>query len=139
MMNTHQGYNSGHPWYYHLGGKRLTLKEIREDVKASGYQGYRADDIHAADAMPEPRRSERLRALRAEAKQSLAEDVSRYRELARKLTAYRRETSGQSIDGVSDCVHTDIGLKHNHIYNEFAHLHVIGGLLAKQRDLFDLL
>lgn len=136
MMNTHHGYSSGHPWYYHLGGKRLSLKEIQAEVIASGYRGYRADDIENADQMAEPKRSETLRRLRADANRSLREDVSRYRELARKLTAHRRASGDEPTGGICDCVHTNIGLKHNHIYNQFAHLHFIDSLLAKQGDLF---
>lgn len=138
-MRTHQGYSAGHPWYYHRGGRRLSLKEIQAAVIARGYKGYRADEIRAADQMAEPRRSETLRMLRADAKRNLCRDISHYREVARKLTAYRRETSGQPIGGICDSVHTNIALKHNHIFNELAHLHVIDGLLARQGDLFDLL
>ncbi|NVD26780.1 hypothetical protein HUO14_02530 [Parasphingorhabdus flavimaris] len=136
MEFTHEGYGAGHPWYYVLGGKRLSLKEIQLSAKASGYRGYRADEIEKADQMNEPRRSESLRSLREIAKQELGQDVVRYRELAKQL-ARRRDAGFEDSeeDGCAD-IHTNISLKHNHIYNELAHILVIDELLSKQGDLF---
>ena len=136
MRHSHQGYNSGHPWYYLLGGKRLTLKEIRQDVRASGYRGYLERDIDAADRLPEPKRSDALRAIRKRVTKSIAQDIARYREVARKLASHRAEgLDVEPFRGAAD-IHTAISLKHNHIYNEFAHLHVIDHLLNRQPDLF---
>jgi len=135
MEFTHEGYGAGHPWYYVLGGKRLSLKEIQLSAKASGYRGYRADEIEKADQMMEPRRSESLRSLREIAKQELGQDITRYRELAGQL-ARRRETGIEDRQNGCDDIHTNISLKHNHIYNELAHILVIDELLSKQGDLF---
>jgi hypothetical protein len=34
-------------------------------------------------------------------------------------------------------IHMSMSLKHNHIYNQFAHLLTLDELLGRQRDLFD--
>jgi hypothetical protein len=47
------GYSPGHPWYYHLGGRPLTFKQIRENVRRSGYRGYKPEDIAAIDCKAE--------------------------------------------------------------------------------------
>lgn len=136
MEFTHGGYGAGHPWYYVLEGKRLSLKQIQLSAKASGYRGYRSEEIEKADQMNEPRRSESLRSLREVAKHELGQDVARYRELARQL-ARRREAGVENVeDGGCADIHTNISLKHNHIYNELAHILVIDELLSKQGDLF---
>lgn len=81
----HEGYNPGHPWYYFLGGRPKRLKEILQATRACGYQGYAREDIAAADAMAEPKRSETLRAMRAKFEADLRRDISRYRECVREL------------------------------------------------------
>lgn len=136
---THCGYGAGHPWFYFLGGPVLTPKEIRAEVKYTGYRGYLAEDICIADRKPEPHRSKALRELRAEVRRMLGEDISRYRKVARELHAYRREHAHvEVLPSSSADVHTAISLKHNHIYNDFAHLLRLDEALSKQRDLFDL-
>lgn len=138
MKQTHEGYPSSHPWYYVLGGKRLSLKEIREETRASGYRGYMAREIDEADALAEPRRSQTLRAMGQEARTRLALDVSSYRQMARELARYRAgEASGEGSERCAP-IHMAISLKHNHISNCFAHLIALDELLAKQGDLFDL-
>ncbi len=133
------GYRSGHPWYYVRGGRVLRLKEIREAARASGYKGYRERDINAADCKDEPRRSEILRAMRMLALNNLHRDISCYRELKRRLFQYRRSLKSQFENG-SPCkdIHVNISLKHNHMFNEFAHLIVIDELLSQQGDLFEM-
>lgn len=59
----------------------MSLKEIRESARASGYKGYRADAIAKADKLHEPRRSQVLREIREQAKRELNNDVSLYRKL----------------------------------------------------------
>jgi hypothetical protein len=135
---THCGYGAGHPWFYFLGGPVLTPKEIREEVRRSGYRGYLADDICKADRKPEPQRSKALRELRAEMRRMLRADISRYREVARALHAYRRQQAHVTERPVSSAdIHMSMSLKHNHIYNQFAHLLTLDELLGRQRDLFD--
>jgi len=130
------GYNFGHPWYYVLGGEILSPKQIRAEVSAGSYQGYMAEEINAVDNKPEPHRSEALRAFKAKFANDLAEDISRYRQIA---CAIRQDRTENPIfiepDSCAD-VHTDISLKYAHIYNDFAHLNYIEDLLAQQGDLF---
>lgn len=132
----HEGYSSGHPWYYVLGGRRLRMKEIRADAEASGYHGYMARDIEQADNYVEPKRSHTLRAMRERVVKELARDVPRYRELSRRL-ARRREAGAEDLNqAICDDIHTNISLKHNHLFNDFAHLARLDDLLSKQGDLF---
>jgi len=138
MEHECEGYSAGHPWYYLRGGRRLSLKEIRESVRARGYRGYLADDIAKADNMCEPQRSEALRAMRAEAVADLKCDVSRYRKLSLDLVRRREAGLDKTHDGCCADIHTSLSLKHNHIYNAFAHLVTLDGLLEKQGDLFGL-
>lgn len=130
-------YRPGHPWYYLLGGKVLLPSAICEAVRKAGYQGYRTD-IDATDTMSEPKRSTTLRAIRAAVLEELRRDLSRYREVARALRLYRRETTSDPLPDICADVHTAISLMHNHLYNDFAHLMRLDTLLSHQRDLFDL-
>ncbi len=134
-----RGYSTGHPWYYYVGAPVLYPKEILEEARKSVtvYRGYMTEDIKALDKRNEPQRSEALRKLRGEVVEKLHLDISRYRELARKLAEYRKRQPPIPA-GVSACndIHTNISLKHNHIYNEFAHLVFIDELLSVQQDLF---
>ena len=126
------GYNFGHPWYYVLGGEILLPKQIRAEVSAGNYQGYMAEEINAVDNKPEPHRSEALRAFKEKFLKDLAEDISRYRQIA---CAIRRDRAENPIFIEPD-IHADISLKYAHIYNDFAHLNYIEDLLAQQGDLF---
>lgn len=132
---THGGYGSGHPWYYNLGGKVLSPKQIKESVKQSGYQGYMRSDIAAADNRAEPQRSQTLREMRRKAMLDLASDLNGYRARARELAAFRSEHPEPCEPSSAD-IHTNISLKHNHLFNDFAHLIWLDDLLSKQGDLF---
>ena len=137
-MKTHCGYNSGHPWYYLLGGKALAPKQIRDCAKASSYRGYREEKILAAGNKAEPKRSEALRKIRREVMNDLTKDISVYRHCVFELNDHRRN-HGEATNPVScDDVHTAMSLKHNHIYNGFAHLACLDELPEQQCDLFEL-
>ncbi|ATG43639.1 hypothetical protein [Phaeobacter piscinae] len=133
---TYQDYSTGHPWYYFLGGKVLTPKQILEATRQSGYQGYCRDEIAKAAALCEPQRSAKLRAIKSEAMQGVRDDLTRYRQLA--LTLHRHGRQRPALDRVTACddIHTNISLKHNHLVNGFAHLLTIDHLLSQQGDLF---
>lgn len=132
------GYNAGHPWYYIRGGSILKPREISAAVKVRGYQGYMADDIIQADKRPEPQRSEALRSIKANVLKSFWDDLSHYRALATQLRKYRQTNDPKYAGKICDDIHTSISLKHNHIYNDLAHLHFLDDCLSKQKDLFDL-
>lgn len=138
MKDTKGGeYRPGHPWYYVLGGEVLRPRAILEHVKARGYRGYLSRDIDEADNMREPKRSQRLRAMREAASASLRANISRYREMAREL---HKERAGTSLSPKPICseLHSSVSLKHNHVFNDFAHLCELDRLISKQGDLFDL-
>lgn len=135
---SHCGYHSGHPWYYLLGGKVLTPKEIRDCVAAGTYRGYRADDIRTLAKKPEPQRSTAIRKIRAQVTDELKADIARYRQYVFALHAHRRTTDGLETPRSCDDIHTAVSLKHNHIVNGFAHLALLNELPAQQGDLFAL-
>ena len=136
---TYEDYSQGHPWYYFLGGAVPSLKAILRKVKDKSYKGYLADDIEKISQMQEPKRSEKLRAMRVKFLNELRNDLHRYRHLACELHRYRAEKSGSNPTEATCCeaVHTNISLKHNHLYNNFAHLVLIDDYLSEQPDLFD--
>ena len=104
----HEGYHPGHPWYYYLGGKPLSPREILEATRHSGYLGYARERIANLDHLSEPKRSQSLRAERDKFRSDLREDI-----------------------------HVALSLKHNHMVNNFGHLILLDELLSKQKDLFD--
>ena len=105
---SHCGYNAGHPWYYLLGGKVLTPKEIRAHVITGNYRGYRADDIRALANKCERKRSEGLRKIRQEVMRELKADIARYRQCVFQLHEYRRATDGLPVPNVCADVHTAV-------------------------------
>lgn len=127
------GYDAGHPWYYVLGGAPLGPKQILRSVRARRYRGYLQEEIALSAARCEPRRSEELRKIRMCVHSSLRIDLARYRELVRALRRSRR--SGEAPE-CSD-LHTAVSLKHNHLFNDLAHLDWIDELLSVQLDLFE--
>ncbi|NHK26291.1 hypothetical protein FF098_000045 [Parvularcula flava] len=131
------GYCPSHPWYYVLGGKVLSLKQIRFEAEHNNYRGYMPDRLDEIDAKSEPKRSQSLRQLRSKIREDLKRDVSRYKELANQLRRNRHQGSTKT-GNACEAVHTAISLKHNHLYNDFAILREIETMLTKQRDLFDL-
>ncbi|MEZ5938376.1 MAG: hypothetical protein R3C52_09155 [Hyphomonadaceae bacterium] len=137
-MTKHFEYSSGHPWYYVLGGAVLFPRQIVNDVHNRGYRGYAASDIVAADALSEPKRSRMLRDYREKFRDDLKRDLSRYRQCANALRSWREHHALNHNDPECADVHTNISLKHNHLYNDFAHLIWLEELLSRQRDLFDL-
>lgn len=132
-------YSPGHPWYYHLGGRVLFPKDICEAVEASGYRGWRERILDEIDQKAEPVRSAELRQLRNTVHIELRANLSRYRECARLLSGYRRRGGKSNNLPVCANIHSALSLKHNHLYNDFAHLLVIEELLGKQPDLFESL
>lgn len=133
---THKNYNAGHPWYYFLGGSIPSLKEIQDDARQSKYQGYRRDDIAAADRKSEPTRSNALRAIRSDVLIELKRDIAGYRKRALELHRYRAANALPDEPVVCDGIHTNISLKHSHLFNDFGHLIYLDELLSKQGDLF---
>ncbi|WP_395173525.1 hypothetical protein [Roseibium alexandrii] len=133
---THMGYPVGHCWYYLLGGKVLSPKQIRQKTLDSGYQGYAAEDIALADRKAEPQRSSALRQLRAKFEADLQQDISRYRQCVLALHRYRKVSPITGRPTCAEDVHVNLSLKYAHLVNNFAHLATIDNLLNRQGDLF---
>lgn len=127
------GYDAGHPWYYVLGGVPLGPKQILAAVRIRKYRGYLREEIAGADARCEPRRSEELRCLRQKVVASFRCDLAQYRRAVLHLRRYRKATDRQTCTDI----HTSVSLKHNHLFNDLAHLAWIDELLSIQADLFE--
>lgn len=131
-------YSPGHPWYYKLGGRVLNPSAIMEEVKQDNYRSYMADDITKAANMAEPRRSQKLREIKSQHVERLAQDLEIYRKCVHKLRELRNNHG--DIDHSEGCLdlYTSLSLKHNHIYNDMAVLLYADTLLCNsiQLDLF---
>lgn len=127
-------YAPSHPWYYLLGGDILKPSAILAEVKTSGYRGYLSSQIEKSANKSEPQRSIELRKLDNESRSALFSDISRYRECVRELRLIREQHNENRTECLD--IHVSISLKHNHIYNDFAHLIRLDELLSEQPDLF---
>ena len=137
---THRGYSPSHPWYYYLGGHRLTLKHIRAYAAAKSDEysfKLMAEETLIADKREEPRRSEDLRKIRERLEIELTCDISRYRELVRELHNNRKYDADTEPFRSCNDIHTSLSLKFAHLYNGFSRLDHVNKLLSKQPDLFD--
>ncbi|WP_367389080.1 hypothetical protein [Lewinella sp. LCG006] len=134
--NKNNGYEPGHPWYYFLGGTVRTPRQIMEAVQNSGYLGYDVERIEKADARMEPQHSEALRQLKTEALDAYKKDLARYRELAFQLSQKRKNERTAEQGRACEDIHVNLSLKHNHLYNRFAHLIQLEERLQRQLDLF---
>ncbi|GAB1260737.1 hypothetical protein [Aurantivibrio plasticivorans] len=132
-------YSPGHPWYYKLGGRVLNPAAIMEEVKRNNYCSYKSNDIAKADSMVEPKRSAKLRAIKAEHVEKLAYDLERYRELVQELRELRKAQGDVDLSGDCRDLYVNLSLKHNHIYSDMSVLLYADTLLCKpaaQMDLF---
>lgn len=135
---TYGAYNFGHPWCYLLGNSVLTPKQIQQSVRSSSYRGYRQDEVLAASNRCEPKRSQLLREIRQQIIDELGKDISRYRKCVFELRRYWEQHGIPENPTCCDDIHVAVSLKHNHIYNGFAHLALRDELPAQQGDLFGL-
>ena len=130
------GYNAGHPWYHLLGNPVLSLKQIRGKAIASDYRGYMSNDIDAPAQKAEPQRTIALRKFRLAILEQLANDVSQYRKGVFNLRTFQDRGGINPSPSICDDIHVAVSLKHNHIYNDFAHLACLDELPNQQGDLF---
>ncbi|MEM5585916.1 hypothetical protein WNZ15_25900 [Roseibium sp. AS2] len=130
-----RGYSAGHPWYYLLGGKRPTLKQINAYAERFERRGYRVEEIDAAHRLPEPKRTAALSKVRSDIMEDLGRDMSGYREAVRNLSAYRENHQPEASPRSCDDVHVAISLKFSHLLNDFIHLQKLDSMPA-QLDLF---
>jgi len=130
-------YSSGHPWYYVLGGPILMPSDIRKKVKMKGYAGYLESDIEKAANRSEPQRSQELAEIKKSALASMKRNLSEYRHLVRELREHRQAHPERQKQPICDAIDTSMSLKHNHLYNDFAHLLFLETKTSNQLDLFD--
>lgn len=118
-------YSPSHPWFYKLGGKPISLKNIRHQVIQSQYQGYLADDIAKLHKMPEPNRSNRLLGMREECLAELRRDIQIYRRLRRELAHQIRNNTHNHDSTICTDIDVSLSLKYSHLSNHFAHLNAL--------------
>ena len=136
MENT---YCSGHPWYYKLGGKVLNPAAIMQQVKDENRCSYLLDEITKVNSMAEPKRSEKLRAIKAQHVEILARDLEIYRKYVQEIRELRKVQGDVDLSKGCRDLYVSLSLKHNHIYNDMAVLLYADTLLCKpaaQLDLF---
>ena len=109
-----------------------------KEARASGNRGFMADQIDKSDQMPEPKRSQALRKYRKQVTTELSQDARMYRVAVRDLHRYQAEQADDQQERHCQDVHVAVSLKYCHLYDDFAHLHVLNDLLEKQRNLFDI-
>lgn len=137
----HEGYCAGHPWYYLLGGTPPSLEQIAGEARRRGYQGWMRDIIAKADRLEEPKRSAELRRLMEQAEAEKVRDLESYRKYAAELEARRASHTPVRRCGRGwrpDCTELDVSmsLKHNHLFNDLAHIRLLTELLQRQPSLF---
>ena len=137
-MESSNTYRAGHPWYYRLGNRILFPSEIKAKVTLDDYPDFMIEDMLKAANMAEPKRSERLRTIRENIRQSLRSDLDIYLKYVRELKV-RRLDPDPPEQSISSCVYMAMSLKHNHIYNDYAQLMICEQYLAQQADLFAML
>ena len=130
------GYTPTHPWFYVLGGQTQTPKEIRAEVRSSGYKGYRQEELSKLDAKAEPQRSQGLRKLRLVVLEELRIDLRQYRSVALEFHRQKQSDIKEESNYCAD-VHTSMSLKYCHLFNDFGHILAIDEMLSKQPDLFE--
>lgn len=128
------GRGPGHPWYYVLGGAVLPPRAILERTRARNYRGYMSCEIDRIDRMDEPKRSEALRSIKDRVLKDYRADLSIYRQCACELHRTRRECQNDPPECLD--IHVSLSLKHNHLWNNLAHLAELDRLLSRQGDLF---
>ncbi|MBL4877172.1 MAG: hypothetical protein JKY10_11865 [Cohaesibacteraceae bacterium] len=136
QLEPYEGYKPGHPWYYRLGGKIPSPKQIEAYAMSAEYRGYLAGDINDAMNRVEPQRSAALRKIRTKVIADLRKDMSCYRGFACKLRRFRSDNSVKLDEHGCDNIHTAMSLKFAHIYNGFANLKTLDNVPNKQLDLF---
>lgn len=138
-MISYQDYTPSHPWYYYLGGERLSLKQIRAIARAEADRyplKLMAKTTIDANNLTEPKRSEELRKLKAQIIQDLHKDISIYRTVVRKLNYQRKYDPTKEPFTTCDDVHTSMSLKYAHLYHDFSKLDFVNKMLTQQADLF---
>ena len=137
MTDTHS-YTPSHPWYYFLGGRPLTPKEIWQNAKDKNYHGYAWGRIEKADRLKDPKRTEKLQKMRDDFYQDFRRDLRIYRQCALQYHRERETTHNPSSNNGCRDIDVSLMLKHNHLSNGFAHLITLDDLLkSDQLDLFD--
>lgn len=131
-------YHVGHPWYYKLGGRAHTPKEIREDARIRALDGHFANGFAHLDRKKEPARSDAIEKERSEIKANITERISRYREVVRELHRLRTFIGPEPYDWfkhVLNDTNQAVGLVHAHISYHYAYLHALNAL-DQQQGLF---
>ena len=139
-MADHMGYDSGHPWYWYLGGAIPTVEDIRKEAEKSA-RGYLQYEIEKLATKPEPRRSRDIQKMREDVEEGLKRSLKQYSHYCNRVR-YRRRWQGPWEDQNMDIwrePNQNACLVHNHLHNAYgnlAHLDQIGRASNEQLTLF---
>lgn len=133
------GYNSGHPWYYRLGGEILTVEQIKTKASDGRTIPHFVQMYYAKlDMMEEPKRSASIQQEIDALERGLRKDVARYLECVTEINRLRTVCGPEPYDWIKQTYNeptTSISLKHNHISYCAAKITALKSL-KRQGDLF---
>lgn len=117
-MAIHEGYSSGHCWYYRLGGRILSPEEICKEAECSGKERGYGTLIEQLDRAKEPKRSALIADAIRQWENDQRDNIQKYRDAAERVEYERRWNGPYDWDKrrmwEDPC--TAVSLKHNHIF-----------------------
>jgi hypothetical protein len=131
-------YDSGHPWYYKLGGRILQTSEIVDQANSNLDRIAIVQQYDKFDKMEEPRRSIEIKRAVKAIDHGMKIDIIRYLECVAELEKLRTVFGPWPYDPVKEIYNepnTAISLKHNHISYAAAKIKAIK-TFQTQGDLF---
>lgn len=132
------GYDTGHCWYYRLGGRILKPEEIVDRARGEEAHKRFVQDYSRFDRMEEPRRSNELKAEQQAVERNMQDDIDRYLECVAEVERLRIFIGPEPYDWFKQTYqepYTAISLKHNHISYNAAKLRALR-TFQQQGDLF---
>lgn len=132
------GYDTGHCWYYRLGGKILSVSEIIEAARGKEAHAHFVQSFSKLDRMEEPQRSEEIRKRIEIIEKSMKSDAEIYQGCVDEINRLRTVFGPEPYDWFKETYNeptTAIMLKHNHISYAAGQIRALRSL-QKQGDLF---
>jgi hypothetical protein len=131
-------YDSGHPWYYKLGGRILTPEEIIDQARNDLAKRHFVQQYAKFDRMDEPRRSIEIAETIKSIEYVMQAYIARYLECVAEIKTLRTVFGPWPFDQVKETYNepnTAISLRHNHISYAAAQIKALRSFQT-QGDLF---
>lgn len=132
------GYDTGHCWYYRLGGRILSVAEIKDNARGEDAHAHFVSSYAKIDRMKEPERSAEITSQITSIERSMKRDADRYLDFVKEIEHLRTFIGPQPYDWAKETYnepHTGISLKHNHISYGAAQIRALKSMQV-QGDLF---